>query len=236
MPGLHLRLQSLLNFILPDQFTESLGDLRAIFKVKGDAKVSLLSQERISRAKKMMMPFVLRRRKDQVSYWPRIEIAKWNCLLPRSWRIYPQKRSALNGVTWRNFSARYIVTLFSVLGKQFLSHHPKTQTKALQNKRRKYGLPRVQKTKSRPRTVQTFSWIYEKQRHIPCCSALDSLMTFWLESQSNSWRNLASENVVLCLTTWWRICLSWQTLSSRPFVLPIRSAFRDHYGRMLTLK
>ena len=76
MPGLHLRLQSLLNFILPDQFTESLGDLRAIFKVKGDAKVSLLSQERISRAKKMMMPFVLRRRKDQVSYLPRIEIAK----------------------------------------------------------------------------------------------------------------------------------------------------------------
>ena len=40
--------------------------LRAIFKVKGDTKVTLLSQERISRAKKMMTPFVLRRRKDQV--------------------------------------------------------------------------------------------------------------------------------------------------------------------------
>jgi SWI/SNF-related matrix-associated actin-dependent regulator 1 of chromatin subfamily A len=61
-------LQSLLNFILPDQFAESLEHLRAIFKVKGDAKVSLLSQERISRAKKMMTPFVLRRRKDQVRY------------------------------------------------------------------------------------------------------------------------------------------------------------------------
>lgn len=56
----------MLNFILPDQFAESLEHLRAIFKVKGDAKVSLLSQERISRAKKMMTPFVLRRRKDQV--------------------------------------------------------------------------------------------------------------------------------------------------------------------------
>jgi SWI/SNF-related matrix-associated actin-dependent regulator 1 of chromatin subfamily A len=58
--------QSLMNFILPNQFADSLDSLRAIFKVKGDSKVTLLSQERISRAKKMMTPFVLRRRKDQV--------------------------------------------------------------------------------------------------------------------------------------------------------------------------
>jgi SWI/SNF-related matrix-associated actin-dependent regulator 1 of chromatin subfamily A len=55
-----------MNFILPEQFAAALVDLRAIFKVKGDSTVSLLSQERISRAKKMMTPFVLRRRKDQV--------------------------------------------------------------------------------------------------------------------------------------------------------------------------
>ena len=60
-------LQSLLNFILPDQFADAMPSLRAIFKVKGDTKVTLLSQERISRAKKMMTPFVLRRRKDQVN-------------------------------------------------------------------------------------------------------------------------------------------------------------------------
>ncbi|KAJ7783239.1 SNF2 family N-terminal domain-containing protein [Mycena metata] len=59
-------LVSLMNFILPEQFSESMTALRAIFKVKGDSKVSLLSQERVSRAKKMMTPFVLRRRKDQV--------------------------------------------------------------------------------------------------------------------------------------------------------------------------
>lgn len=58
--------QSLLNFILPKQFAGSIDSLRAIFKVKGDTKVTLLSQERVSRAKKMMTPFVLRRRKDQV--------------------------------------------------------------------------------------------------------------------------------------------------------------------------
>ncbi|KAF5321430.1 hypothetical protein D9619_001754 [Psilocybe cf. subviscida] len=52
-------LVSLLNFILPRQFADSIESLRAIFKVKGDTKVTLLSQERISRAKKMMTPFVL---------------------------------------------------------------------------------------------------------------------------------------------------------------------------------
>src|SRR5882762_2231811 len=55
-----------MNFILPSHFAEAMDSLRAIFKVKGDTKVSLLAQERVSRAKKMMTPFVLRRRKDQV--------------------------------------------------------------------------------------------------------------------------------------------------------------------------
>ncbi|KAF7288692.1 SNF2 family DNA-dependent ATPase [Mycena chlorophos] len=59
-------LVSLLNFILPEHFSDNLQSLRAIFKVKGDSKVSLLAQQRVSRAKKMMTPFVLRRRKDQV--------------------------------------------------------------------------------------------------------------------------------------------------------------------------
>lgn len=59
-------LVSLMNFILPEHFADTIGEMRAIFKVKGDSKISLLSQERVSRAKKMMTPFVLRRRKDQV--------------------------------------------------------------------------------------------------------------------------------------------------------------------------
>lgn len=55
-----------MNFILPDQFADDLDSLRAVFKTKGDSKVTLLAQQRVSRAKKMMTPFVLRRRKDQV--------------------------------------------------------------------------------------------------------------------------------------------------------------------------
>jgi len=40
-----------MNFILPSHFAEAMDSLRAIFKVKGDTKVSLLAQERVSRAK-----------------------------------------------------------------------------------------------------------------------------------------------------------------------------------------
>ena len=54
-----------MNFILPDLLADSLESLRAVFKAKGDSTVTLLAQERVSRAKKMMTPFVLRRRKDQ---------------------------------------------------------------------------------------------------------------------------------------------------------------------------
>ncbi len=58
-----------MNFILPEHFSDTITELRAIFKVKGDSKVNvILAQERVSRAKKMMTPFVLRRRKDQVSH------------------------------------------------------------------------------------------------------------------------------------------------------------------------
>lgn len=55
-----------MNFILPEQFARNMESLRTIFRSKGDAKVTMLAKERVSRAKKMMTPFVLRRRKDQV--------------------------------------------------------------------------------------------------------------------------------------------------------------------------
>lgn len=58
--------QSLLSFILPDIFRAARDDLRAIFKVPSDARANLLHQQRITRAKKMMTPFVLRRKKAQV--------------------------------------------------------------------------------------------------------------------------------------------------------------------------
>ncbi|PLW28073.1 hypothetical protein PCASD_22615, partial [Puccinia coronata f. sp. avenae] len=60
-------LVSLLSFILPKIFGgKAQDDLRMIFKVPSEAQVNLLAQTRITRAKKMMSPFVLRRKKAQV--------------------------------------------------------------------------------------------------------------------------------------------------------------------------
>ncbi|PKI82284.1 DNA helicase [Malassezia vespertilionis] len=59
-------LVSLLNFILPDYFTDAEEALAAIFKVKQGANTSQLSKQRVERAKRMMQPFVLRRRKHKV--------------------------------------------------------------------------------------------------------------------------------------------------------------------------
>ncbi|GAA5883649.1 hypothetical protein JCM3774_003077 [Rhodotorula dairenensis] len=59
-------LVSLLSFILPDKFRDASESLRAIFKVTPGSQTNLLSRERIKRAKKMMTPFVLRRKKLQV--------------------------------------------------------------------------------------------------------------------------------------------------------------------------
>src|SRR4051812_41460567 len=64
---------SLLAFILPDLFNEKREQLQSIFKFKAKTSdgasesIKLLSQERIKRARTMMTPFVLRRRKNQVS-------------------------------------------------------------------------------------------------------------------------------------------------------------------------
>ena len=62
--------QSLLNFIHEDIFEEAEEHLRQIFKVHNKGSANMLSQQRVSRARAMMTPFVLRRRKAQVSrHW-----------------------------------------------------------------------------------------------------------------------------------------------------------------------
>ena len=63
-------LASLLGFILPAVFKEHTEELEAIFshkaKTTDDSHAALLSNQRIARAKSMMTPFVLRRKKHQV--------------------------------------------------------------------------------------------------------------------------------------------------------------------------
>ncbi|KIN04801.1 hypothetical protein OIDMADRAFT_157136 [Oidiodendron maius Zn] len=63
-------LAALLAFILPNVFMERQEDLNYIFKAKATTKdtghAALLSAERIARARSMLTPFVLRRKKAQV--------------------------------------------------------------------------------------------------------------------------------------------------------------------------
>lgn len=65
-----LELAALLGFILPEIFQDRKEELDLIFKHKASTRDSnhaaLLSSQRITRAKSMLTPFVLRRKKDQV--------------------------------------------------------------------------------------------------------------------------------------------------------------------------
>ncbi|TRM69915.1 SNF2 family N-terminal domain-containing protein [Schizophyllum amplum] len=57
-------LASIMNFIIPEKIGPVLDKMRAIFKTT--TTVTLLSQERITRAHRMVTPFVLRRKKKEV--------------------------------------------------------------------------------------------------------------------------------------------------------------------------
>ncbi|KAJ3533274.1 hypothetical protein NM688_g7306 [Phlebia brevispora] len=83
-------LVSLMNFIMPEKFAHDMDSIRAVFKTKGDSKVTLLAQQRVSRAKKMMTPFVLRRRKDQVlqDLPKKTERIEWCEMTPMQKSIY----------------------------------------------------------------------------------------------------------------------------------------------------
>ena len=80
---------------MPDIFSQDSEALNKIFKLKGTAAASatsassdaMLSKERISRAKKMMAPFVLRRKKSQVLTEIPKKIRKVEMCSPTEWQL-----------------------------------------------------------------------------------------------------------------------------------------------------
>ncbi|KAF2217910.1 hypothetical protein CERZMDRAFT_31463 [Cercospora zeae-maydis SCOH1-5] len=66
---------AILAFIMPDLFTEKREDLNFLFKHKATTKdtssAALLSNERVARARSIMGPFILRRKKQQVLDLPK---------------------------------------------------------------------------------------------------------------------------------------------------------------------
>lgn len=101
-------LASLLGFILPSVFREHSDDLEAIFshkaKTSDNSHAALLSNQRIARAKSIMTPFVLRRKKHQVLKYLPAKIRRVEyCELSKSQsEIYAmEKARALRIVTAR---------------------------------------------------------------------------------------------------------------------------------------
>ncbi|TCD69809.1 hypothetical protein EIP91_006122 [Steccherinum ochraceum] len=119
-------LVSLLNFILPDLISPLLTQLRAVFKTKGDSKVTLLAQERVSRAKKMLMPFVLRRRKDQVL----------SDLPKKSERIEWCEMTQLQNAIYNDALRRSRKTIFDLTENNEVEESPSTNTRGKQAKKK----------------------------------------------------------------------------------------------------
>jgi SWI/SNF-related matrix-associated actin-dependent regulator 1 of chromatin subfamily A len=65
-----LELISILHFMMPDMFKDQAGDMDVIFKHKAkttdEEHSALLSAQRVARARQMMAPFILRRKKEDV--------------------------------------------------------------------------------------------------------------------------------------------------------------------------
>ena len=90
-------LASLLGFILPSVFQEHKEDLHAVFsnkaKTTDESHATLLSAQRIERAKSMMKPFILRRKKHQVIDLPaKHSHVGWCQMKPSQVEIYDHEK------------------------------------------------------------------------------------------------------------------------------------------------
>lgn len=117
-------LASLLGFILPSVFKEHKEDLNAVFsnkaKTTDESHATLLSAQRIERAKSMLKPFVLRRKKHQVIDLPAKHAHVQYCKMkPSQQAIYDHEKEGVrqllqdraNGVKTGSKSANILMKL-----------------------------------------------------------------------------------------------------------------------------
>lgn len=124
-------LASLLSFILPGLFNSRREDLDSIFKYKATTKdadhAALLSAQRIRRARSMMTPFILRRKKQQVlKHMPakhrRVEYCD---MLPEQKDLYNEMvKEALEARTQPKTGARGLKTAQEMTALRFAALHP----------------------------------------------------------------------------------------------------------------
>uniref|UniRef100_A0A8C6X9J9 DNA helicase n=1 Tax=Naja naja TaxID=35670 RepID=A0A8C6X9J9_NAJNA len=87
-----LELMSLLNFVMPHMFSSSTSEVRRIFssKAKASEEHSIYEKERITHAKQIIKPFILRRVKEEVLQQlpPKKDIVEWCEMTEKQEKLY----------------------------------------------------------------------------------------------------------------------------------------------------
>uniref|UniRef100_A0A670YST3 DNA helicase n=1 Tax=Pseudonaja textilis TaxID=8673 RepID=A0A670YST3_PSETE len=87
-----LELMSLLNFVMPHMFSSSTSEIRRIFssKAKASEEHSIYEKERITHAKQIIKPFILRRVKEEVLQQlpPKRDIVEWCEMTEKQEKLY----------------------------------------------------------------------------------------------------------------------------------------------------
>uniref|UniRef100_A0A2D4MHV4 DNA helicase n=1 Tax=Micrurus spixii TaxID=129469 RepID=A0A2D4MHV4_9SAUR len=87
-----LELMSLLNFVMPHMFSSSTSEIRRIFssKAKASEEHSSYEKERITHAKQIIKPFILRRVKEEVLQQlpPKKDIVEWCEMTEKQEKLY----------------------------------------------------------------------------------------------------------------------------------------------------
>uniref|UniRef100_A0A803T4J7 DNA helicase n=1 Tax=Anolis carolinensis TaxID=28377 RepID=A0A803T4J7_ANOCA len=94
-----LELMSLLNFVMPHMFSSSTSEIRRIFssKAKASEEHSAYEKERITHAKQIIKPFILRRVKEEVlkQLPPKKDIVEWCEMSEKQEKLYQDLFSSL---------------------------------------------------------------------------------------------------------------------------------------------
>ncbi|XP_032079941.1 SWI/SNF-related matrix-associated actin-dependent regulator of chromatin subfamily A containing DEAD/H box 1 isoform X1 [Thamnophis elegans] len=94
-----LELMSLLNFVMPHMFSSSTSEIRRIFssKTKASEEHSIYEKERITHAKQIIKPFILRRVKEEVLQQlpPKKDIVEWCEMSEKQEKLYQDLFSCL---------------------------------------------------------------------------------------------------------------------------------------------
>ncbi|XP_061118531.1 SWI/SNF-related matrix-associated actin-dependent regulator of chromatin subfamily A containing DEAD/H box 1B-like isoform X2 [Conger conger] len=117
-----LELMSLLNFIMPSMFSSSTSQITKMFSMKSSEEQNIFEKERISQAKLIMKPFILRRVKSEVlkQLPEKEEVVEFCSMTEKQEALYTSLFQSLKGTT--NGEKRALSNVMMQLRK--MANHP----------------------------------------------------------------------------------------------------------------